>query len=82
MTTTKKKTVEKHELIPVHEKVSDADKQQLFSETNTTFKDMPKIFRNDTAIVDMDVKVGDLLKVTRKSSTAKTTSFYRGVIDA
>ncbi|HME86838.1 MAG TPA: DNA-directed RNA polymerase subunit H [Candidatus Nanoarchaeia archaeon] len=82
MTTIKKKTVEKHELIPIHEKISDSEKQTLFSEKGISFKDLPKINRNDPAVVDMEVKIGDVIKITRASSTAKETVFYRGVIDA
>ncbi len=72
----------KHGLIPIHEKLSEQEKEKLFSELKVNFKDMPKIFRNDTAIAEADVKAGDIIKVTRKSATAKETVFYRGVIDA
>lgn len=72
----------KHELVPLHEKVSDSEKQKLLVEMNISFKDLPKIYRNDAGIAHMDVKNGDVIKVQRQSSTAKVTTFYRGVIDA
>lgn len=81
-TTTKPKETVKHELIPVHEKISEAEKQKLLHEMNINFKDMPKIYINDSAIAHMDLKVGDIIKITRKSSTSKQAIFFRGVIDA
>ena len=83
MATAKKaKTVENHEVIPLHEKLSDGEKEKLLVELNVAFKDLPKIFINDSAVVNMDVKLGDIIKVTRKSGTSKVATFYRGVIDA
>ena len=72
----------KHELIPLHEKLSEQEKEKLFSDLKVNFKDMPKIFRNDAAISEMDVKAGDIIRITRKSATAKETVFFRGVVDA
>jgi DNA-directed RNA polymerase subunit H len=80
--TTKKETATVHELIPKHEKLSDQEKQKLLSEMNINFKDLPKIFKNDPAIASTEVKAGDIIKITRKSATAKETTFFRGVIDA
>ena len=80
MSTTKKQT--KHELIPLHEKVTDAERTKLLSEIGISFKNLPKIYKNDPALAEMDIKIGDVIKITRKSSTAKETVFYRGVIDA
>ena len=71
-----------HELVPKHEKLSDNEKEELLSELSIGFKDLPKIYRSDAVLVDMDVKPGDVIKITRKSSTAKQTVFYRGIIDA
>jgi DNA-directed RNA polymerase subunit H len=83
MTTPKKiRSFEKHELVPRHEKVSDVEKEKLLSELNISFKDLPKVYRSDAAIMDLDVKPGDVVKITRKSSTAKEIVFYRGISDA
>lgn len=72
----------KHELVPSHEKISAEEKQNLLSSMNISFKNLPKIYRDDPAIKEMDVKIGDIIKVARRSSTAKETIFYRGVVDA
>ncbi len=72
----------KHELIPQHERISSEEKDKLLKTMNVNFKDLPKIFSNDPALAEMELKAGDIVKVKRKSSTAKETFFYRGVIDA
>lgn len=83
MITTKKKAFENHILFPKHQKLSDGEKEKLLSEMGINFKDLPKILRNDSMIVsDESIKTGDIIKITRKSSTAKEAIFYRGVIDA
>ncbi len=83
MATAKKaKTVENHEVIPLHEKLSDGEKEKLLVELNVAFKDLPKIHISDSAVVNMEVKVGDIIKVERKSGTTKIAVFYRGVVDA
>lgn len=70
-----------HDLIPVHVKVSEKEKEDLFKVYNVTMKDLPKIFIDDPAIRHLDVKENDVIKITRKSPTAGTTVFYRGVIN-
>ncbi len=83
ITPKKTKGIEQHELVPKHEKLTDTEKEKLFSEINTRFKDLPKIYRDDPAIADnAEIKTGDVIKITRKSVTAKETMFYRGVVDA
>lgn len=83
MKTTAPKNPVKHELIPLHEKISGEEKEKLLKEMNVGFKDLPKMYKTDSAIADIpEVKQGDVIKITRKSSTAKTTVFYRGVVDA
>ncbi|MGE0793211.1 MAG: DNA-directed RNA polymerase subunit H [Candidatus Woesearchaeota archaeon] len=68
-----------HALIPKHEKISNEEKQQIFEKYNITFKELPKIPLNDPAIRHLDAKVGDIIKITRKSPTAGRAIFFRGV---
>lgn len=69
----------KHVLVPIHEKMSDADKKLLFEQYLISEKDLPKIPITDPAIRHMDLKVGDVIKITRSSPTAGKVYFYRGV---
>ena len=68
-----------HILVPKHEKISDKDKKVLFEQYQISEKDLPKMPITDPAIVHMDLKVGDVIKITRDSPTAGKVYFYRGV---
>lgn len=69
----------KHILVPKHEKISDTEKQSLFEQYHISEKDLPKIPITDPAIRHMDLRVGDVIKITRDSLTAGKVYFYRGV---
>jgi len=71
-----------HVLIPEHQKLSDADKKELFDKYKITLKELPKILLTDPAIQSINVKPGDVVKILRKSQTAGETIFYRGVVHA
>ena len=43
--------------------------------------DLPLIFANDPAIVEIGVKPGDMIKITRKSATAGESFYYRYVVE-
>jgi len=70
-----------HVLVPKHEKLSEKEAQAVFAKYNATLKEMPKISINDPGLRGLGVKHGDIIKISRKSYTAGTTVFYRGVID-
>lgn len=70
-----------HILIPEHTKISEKEKEELFKEYNITIRELPKIFKTDPAITNLDAKENDVIKITRKSSTAGSSVFYRGVIN-
>ena len=76
-----KKTI-KHELVPLHEKLSGEEREKLLKEMQINFKDLPKMYMDDPALAEMDVKGGDVIKISRKSRTAKETVYFRGVVDA
>ena len=79
----KKTTTEKlmHILVPEHTKITEKEKEELFKYHNVTIKELPKILISDPAIRHLDVKENDVIKITRKSLTAGTAEFYRGVIN-
>ncbi len=70
-----------HFLIPEHKKLSDKEKKELLERFNIGTKDLPKILLSDPAIQHLDVKERDVIKISRKSPTAGSTVFYRGVIN-
>lgn len=68
-----------HILVPKHEKINDKEKKELFKRYNITERELPKINITDAAIQHLKPQVGDVIKVTRESPTAGTTTFFRGV---
>ncbi|MBU0471231.1 MAG: DNA-directed RNA polymerase subunit H [Nanoarchaeota archaeon] len=77
---TKKEQI-KHVLIPEHTKLGDKEVKELMDKYNVDIKELPKIFISDPAIQHLNVKERDVIKIVRKSPTAGTTIFYRGVIN-
>ncbi|MCH8328787.1 MAG: DNA-directed RNA polymerase subunit H [Nanoarchaeota archaeon] len=77
----KKFKLDKHSLIPKHSKLSDVQKEKLLENYNISIKELPRIAKTDSAIISLNVKPGDVIKITRKSETASEAIFYRVVID-
>ena len=75
----KKLEIKKHVLIPKHSKLSQKEREELFKRYSITFKDLPKIFKDDPALQALDVKPGDIIKIERDSATAGKAIFYRGI---
>ena len=73
--------ITKHVLVPKHAKLSEKEKDELFKRYNITLRELPKILKDDPALASLDVKPGDVIKITRKSPTAGESVFYRGVSD-
>ena len=69
----------KHTLIPPHEKISETEKKELYVKYNISFKELPKMSVKDPAIQHLEAKVGDVIRITRKSPTAGRAIFFRGV---
>lgn len=69
-----------HELVPKHELLSKKEKEVLLDRLNATVKDIPKIFSDDPALRNLEVKKGDIIKITRQSQTAGHTLYYRAVV--
>ncbi|MFC1697221.1 DNA-directed RNA polymerase subunit H [Nanoarchaeota archaeon] len=76
-----KKNIMNHYLIPKHIKCSKKEKDEVYANYKVEDKHMPKILKNDSAIKHLDVKVGDLIKISRKSPTAGEIFFYRVVMN-
>ena len=68
-----------HTLVPKHEKLSEKQKQDLLKEHKCKDSDLPRIRINDAAISEMSPKIGDVIKITRKSEGSSV--FYRVVVD-
>jgi DNA-directed RNA polymerase subunit H len=71
--------VEEHVLVPKHTKLTNEEKEKLFEKYNITTRELPKILITDPAIQKLDPKIGDVIRIERKSLTAGNSIFYRGV---
>ena len=69
----------RHNLVPVHEKLSDKERAELLKKYNVSLRELPKILPSDPAVQGIDVKEGDVVRVIRKSHTADESFYYRGV---
>ena len=68
-------------MVPKHTKLSETEKIKLLEKHAITVKELPKINVDDPAIASLNLKAGDVVKIERKSPTAGTTVYYRGVIN-
>jgi DNA-directed RNA polymerase subunit H (RpoH/RPB5) len=72
----------KHELVPFHEIISEEEKKQIFKEYNLTPDQLPKILNTDAVSLSIGAKPGQIIKITRKSHTAKEAVAYRLVVES
>lgn len=76
----KKIELRKHVLVPKHEKLSEKEKEEVLGQYSSSIDDFPRILKRDAALQGINVKQGDLIRITRKSVTAGETVFYRVVV--
>jgi DNA-directed RNA polymerase subunit H len=70
-----------HVYVPKHEIISKNEAEQVLKKYNCKLTELPLIFVTDPAIVGLGVKPGDVIKITRKSSTAGQSLYYRYVVE-
>ncbi len=70
-----------HHLVPKHSKLNEAAKEKVLKEYNVSAFQLPRILKDDPAIVSFQAKSGDVIKIERKSQTSDETSYYRVVVD-
>lgn len=66
-----------HDLVPGHTILSEEEAQKVFEEQDVRPDQVPKILPDDPVVKAIDAKVGDLIKITRKSMTAGIFVSYR-----
>ncbi|MBD3259279.1 DNA-directed RNA polymerase subunit H [Candidatus Woesearchaeota archaeon] len=77
-----KSTPIKHSLVPKHTKMGERSVKELLEKYNISKVQLPKILNNDPALKGLGIKVGDVIKIERKSLTAGNSEYYRVVADA
>jgi len=72
--------ISQHELVPLHIKLNEDEKQKILDELNISEKQLPSINENDVMVKKLNAKVGDLIKIIRKSQTNKESVYYRVIV--
>ena len=70
-----------HALVPFHEILSEKEKNTLLAQFKVKPYQMPQIKSGDPAVKAIGAKPGDILKITRKSTTAGEHITYRYVVE-
>jgi DNA-directed RNA polymerase subunit H len=71
--------VSRHELVPDHAVLEDAELESVLEEYNIRKTDLPKIRRSDPALPS-EAEVGDVIEITRDSRTTDRATIYRLVV--
>jgi len=70
-----------HQLVPKHELLSRKEAEELMKEFHIRPYQLPYIRTSDPTAEVLGAKMGDILRVTRKSPTAGEVVVYRYVVD-
>jgi DNA-directed RNA polymerase subunit H len=70
-----------HALVPFHEILTEKEKNQLLAQFKVKPYQMPQIKSGDPAVKAIGAKPGDILRITRKSTTAGEHITYRYVVE-
>lgn len=76
----KKLEVDKHQLVPKHILLTEREKEELLQKYGINLRQLPRISLEDAAIREMNPKIGDVVKIVRKSVTAGESEYYRVVV--
>lgn len=64
-----------------HEVLGAEEAKKILEKYKVSEDELPRIKKEDAALVDLDFKVGSIIRITRKSATADQAVYYRVVVD-
>jgi len=73
--------IKDHDMVPEHVLLTPEECEKVLVEFGIEAPQLPKIHVSDPAAKEIGAKVGDVIKILRRSTTAKQSIFYRLVID-
>ncbi|MCS6768905.1 MAG: DNA-directed RNA polymerase subunit H [Candidatus Caldarchaeum sp.] len=73
------KNIAEHVLVPRHEVLTPAEAEELLKRLGVSADKLPYILPSDPMVKRLKAKVGDIIKITRKSETAGEAVYYRVV---
>jgi DNA-directed RNA polymerase subunit H len=71
-----------HNLVPEHTILSEKEKKELLKEYDIRPDQLPRVLSNDPAVISVGAKPGQIIKIIRKSPTAKYATAYRLVVQS
>ncbi len=72
--------ITKHDIVPKHELLNEKEKEEVLKKFGIVLRQLPRILDTDPMVKIVDGKIGDVVKITRKSETAGEAVYYRVVI--
>jgi DNA-directed RNA polymerase subunit H (RpoH/RPB5) len=75
------KNITRHELVPDHIILSDNDKKKILTKYDIEPSQLPKMLISDPVALSIGAKAGEIVKIIRKSHTAKLSTAYRLVVE-
>ncbi len=73
--------VTKHILYFKHEVLSESEEKKLLERYKISKKELPSIKKSDPGLSGLKVKIGDIIRIKRKSPTAGEHNYYRVIIN-
>ncbi len=74
--------VSTHFLIPKHELLTKEEATQVLGRFNASAAQFPYILATDSLAKEVGAKPGDMVRITRNSETAGTSTYYRYVVES
>ena len=72
--------VKNHIYQPKHEILPKNEAEEILNKFNVRTNQLPYIMSSDKGLEDLDIRPGDIIKITRKSPTAGERVYYRYVV--
>jgi len=69
-----------HYLVPKHEIVPKEKQEEILVKYGIDTEKLPEINKEDPAVSEINARIGDIIKITRKSPTAGKAIFFRVVV--
>lgn len=73
--------VSTHFLIPKHELLTKQEEQQVLQRYHSSPSQLPYILVTDPIAKEIGAKPGDLVRISRRSETAGSSTYYRYVVE-
>jgi DNA-directed RNA polymerase subunit H len=73
--------VSTHFLIPKHELLTKEESQQVRERFHSSPSQFPYILATDPIVKEIGAKPGDFVRISRRSETAGSSTYYRYVVE-